>query len=509
MLKLVQCVPNFSEGRDRAKVEAIVGAIRQASGVVVLDVEMDSDHNRCVITFAGPPESTLEGAFLGAKKAVEIIDLRIHKGEHPRMGAVDVIPFTPLFGVTMLECVELSKKLGDRLARELELPVYLYALSAQKPERENLASVLKGEFEGLREVLGKDAGRDPDFGPASIHPTAGAVAVGAREHIINFNVNLKSRDLELAEAIAKTIRASGGGLPYVRAKGIDLKAQGAVQISTVLTNYPVTGLKTVYEKIRDQARGAGISIESSELIGMVPSRALENFAVEELKATVFNPQSQILENRLIELLVGQVRASMDIFWPAALKTFCEALAKPDPIPGGGSASAALGAIGLSLVIKTTLIQQRKNAGAPTAGEVSSRLNAALELLAGWKEEFLILAQEDSLGYQKVVEAYRIPKTDPVRVNEIQNALKYACQAPLKGLHLGLQCMTRLVSIEGLIGPNLMSDFKVGLRSLASCCHGAKENVLINLGSINDESYRSRILGETEALISRLNEFGSR
>ncbi|MBI4668782.1 MAG: glutamate formimidoyltransferase, partial [Elusimicrobia bacterium] len=327
-MRLIQCVPNFSEGRDRAKVEAIVAAIRQAPGVVVLDIKMDKDHNRCVITYVGSPEAVAEGAFLGAKKAMELIDMRTHKGEHPRMGATDVIPFTPLFGVSIAECVALSKKLAEKLAKELQIPVYLYGFSAAKPERENLANIRKGEYEVLAQVLGNDPSRDPDFGPARIHPTAGATAVGAREQIINFNVNLNTSDMNLAKDIAKRIRTSGGGLPHLRAKEIELGGQGNVQVSTVLGNYKVTGLKTVSENIEKIAGPAGVSITESELVGVVPSRALEECAMSHLRVKGFDPDKQILEIKLLELFLSRLEGRADsgagISWENGLNAFCDA-----------------------------------------------------------------------------------------------------------------------------------------------------------------------------------------
>ncbi|MEK7745912.1 MAG: glutamate formimidoyltransferase, partial [Elusimicrobiota bacterium] len=250
-MRLVECVPNFSEGRDKAKVEAIAAAVRSAAGVRVLDVETDPDHNRCVLSFVAPVEAAVEAAFRGAKRAVELIDLNLHKGEHPRMGAVDVIPFIPVAGTTIADCSALAAELGARIGSELGVPVYLYDRAARRPERADLAKVRKGQFEGLREELGKNPDRDPDFGPRRIHPTAGAVAVGAREQIINFNLNLKGVSMEAAKGIAKKVRTSGGGLPSLRAKEIALAApaengpraaQGLAQISTVLTDYRVTSL---------------------------------------------------------------------------------------------------------------------------------------------------------------------------------------------------------------------------------------------------------------------------
>ena len=258
MNKLVESVPNFSEGQDRKKIEEIVSAARAVSGSDDLDVESDADHNRTVLSFVAPPEAALQAAFEVARKSRELIDLTRHKGEHPRMGAVDVIPFIPIKGVAIGECAKLAVRLAEKIGRELEIPAYLYDQAARVPERRNLADVRKGQFEGLREVIGKDAAHVPDFGPNRIHPTAGAVAVGARSQIVNFNLNLDIRDMAAAKEIAKSVRASGGGLPCVRAKEIELSGRAQAQISTVLTDYRTTSIRRVYDEVARLASARGL-----------------------------------------------------------------------------------------------------------------------------------------------------------------------------------------------------------------------------------------------------------
>ena len=233
----VECVPNFSEGRRKEVVDKIVFSIRSVPGIKILDVEMDPDHNRSVVTFTGNKETVQEGAFRGARAARELIDLNLHKGQHPRMGALDVLPFVPISGVTLQDCVEIAEKVGSRIAKELKIPVYLYEAAARKPERKNLENVRRGEFEGLREAILKEESRFPDFGLRALHPTAGATAVGARMPLIAFNVNLSTKDISVAKKIAKKIRASSGGLPCVKALGFVLENKGMVQVSTNLLSW--------------------------------------------------------------------------------------------------------------------------------------------------------------------------------------------------------------------------------------------------------------------------------
>ena len=296
-MKLVECVPNFSEGRDKAKVQKVVDAAKSA-GVTILDVETDADHHRCVLSFVGAPDACVEACFRVAKTAMELIDLNTHKGEHPRMGAVDVIPFIPVAGVTIEDCVKLAEKLAARVGGELKIPTYLYDHAARRPERKDLAAVRKGQFEGLKDLIGKDETRTPDFGPNAIHPTAGAVAVGARQQIVNFNLNLDTHDMVAGKDIAKRLRASGGGLPAVRGKEIDLAARKQVQISTVLTDYKKTSMAKVLGTAMTLADEHKARIKTTEIVGLLPRQALVDFAIETLQLENFNPEVQILENRL-------------------------------------------------------------------------------------------------------------------------------------------------------------------------------------------------------------------
>ena len=298
-MKLVECVPNFSEGRRPEVLDAIVGAMTAVDGVRLLDREMDADHNRAVVTIVGEPEAVLEGVFRGMAKAAEVIDLTTHAGEHPRMGATDVVPFVPVKGVTMDDCVELARRLGERVGKELEIPVFLYESACTRPERQNLAKVRKGQFEGLCEEIGTNPAKEPDFGPNRIHPTAGATAVGARPFLVAYNINLGTTDLSVAKAIAKAIRHSSGGLRHVKAMGFAIKDRNIVQVSINMVNFKGTPLFRVFEMVRSEAERYGVPVIGSEVVGLVPVDALVDCAEFYLRLENFQ-RDQVLENRLSE-----------------------------------------------------------------------------------------------------------------------------------------------------------------------------------------------------------------
>ena len=272
-MRIVECVPNFSEGRRKDVIDAIANAIRSTPNITLLDVEYNADHNRSVITFVGEPEPVKIAALAGAAKAVELIDLTKHKGEHPRMGAVDVVPFVPISGVTMEDCVKLAKEFGKEFSEKYQVPVFLYEEAASKPERRNLADVRSGEFEGLREEIGKNPARKPDYGPDRIHPTAGATAVGAREVLIAYNVNLGTSDVSVAKRVAHQVRGRDGGLEYVKALGFELKERGIVQVSMNMTNYRKSQLYKAFELVKLLSDRQGVPVVGSEIVGLVPMDA--------------------------------------------------------------------------------------------------------------------------------------------------------------------------------------------------------------------------------------------
>jgi len=293
---LVESVPNFSEGRRREVVEAIAAEAR-AFPVRVLDLHVDPDHHRSVLTFAGPPREVGEAAFAVARKAVELIDLTRHRGQHPRMGAIDVLPFVPLGGARMEDAVDLARRVGRRIGEELGVPVYLYEAAALRPERRNLADVRRPQFEGLREEIARRPERAPDFGPCRLHPTAGAVAVGARRPLVAFNMDLETRDVSIARKIARKIRERDGGLPGIKALGLFLAERGCAQVSVNVCDFARTGLKEVFQAVEDEARRLGTRVGSAEIVGLVPREALPFDAEHALRLRGFSP-FQILENRL-------------------------------------------------------------------------------------------------------------------------------------------------------------------------------------------------------------------
>ncbi|HWB95433.1 MAG TPA: glutamate formimidoyltransferase, partial [Bryobacteraceae bacterium] len=333
---IVECVPNFSEGRDAAKVRVIVEAIGSVEGVAVLGFELDQDHNRSVVTFAGPAERIGEAALRGVERAVALIDLREHQGVHPRIGAADVVPFVPVEGVSLEDCAAIARETGRQIWERLGVPVYLYEAAACLPERVRLENIRRGQFEGLREEVRENAERRPDFGEPELHPTAGATVVGARKFLLAYNINLQTPDVGIARRIARTIRMSSGGLPCVKAMGVLLASRNLAQVSMNLTDFEQTSLYRVFEAVRAEAARDGVEIAGSEIIGFVPRRALEQTAAEYLRVENFHPRV-ILENRLAEARMG-----------GGLDEFLDELAAPTSTPGGGSAAAAAGAMAAAL-----------------------------------------------------------------------------------------------------------------------------------------------------------------
>ncbi len=299
MQTIVECVPNFSEGEDRNKIESIIQALLAGADVQLLDTQMDADHNRTVVTFVGSRESVGETALRAIGRAAELIDLNEHRGVHPRMGATDVVPFVPIKGVSLKDCVEIARWVARETWQRFRIPTYLYEEAAHEPRRKNLEYVRRGQFEQLREEVRRNPDRRPDFGEAGLHPTAGATAVGARNFLIAYNINLNTNDLSLAKAIARKIRASDGGFPAVKAIGVEVKALGMVQVSINLTDFLTTSIGTVFDAVAEEAARAGITVESSEIVGLVPRRAIKDTDIAHLKLRNYSSQL-ILENRLAQ-----------------------------------------------------------------------------------------------------------------------------------------------------------------------------------------------------------------
>jgi glutamate formiminotransferase len=295
---LVECVPNFSEGRNSDTVAALSRAVESIDTTCVLDHHIDPDHNRSVITFVAAPDKIVDAAVTVVTRASELIDMRAHRGEHPRLGATDVLPFIPISGVTMADCVRLAHQAGERIANELSIPVFFYELAALRPDRINLEDVRRGALELLREQIAVEPARAPDIGPLVVHETAGAIAVGARPFLIAFNVNLKTGDVAVAKQIARTVRARHGGLPFVKALGFTLSTRGLVQVSMNLVNYETTGMTAAYDAVRDEAVRLGVEISTTEIVGLVPEKALDREAEYFEKLETFS-EDKILEHRLL------------------------------------------------------------------------------------------------------------------------------------------------------------------------------------------------------------------
>ncbi|MCZ7583835.1 MAG: glutamate formimidoyltransferase [Deltaproteobacteria bacterium] len=498
MNSIVECVPNFSEGRRPEVVDAIVNAILSAGGVVLLDREMDADHNRCVITIVGPKDKIGEAAFRGVAKAAELIDLTTHQGEHPRLGAADVVPFIPVKNASVEECVRLAEILGERIWNELKIPVYLYEEAARSPERKNLEKIRKGQFEGIREEVKTNPDRRPDFGEAALHPTAGATVVGARKFLIAYNVNLATSDVGIAKDIAKKIRASGGGLPCVKGMGVMLGERNIAQVSMNLTDYETTSMATVFEAVEKEAKERGTDVVGSEIVGLVPARALEDAAEHFLRVENFS-SDLILENRLAA--VASDRAQTHAEQCAA---FLDALAAKSPTPGGGCAAALAIAMGASL----GLMCVRATRGKKRYADYENDLAAAEEKLSGLAGTARTAIDDDARAFQGILAAMNRPKeTDEQRAARgaaIEQATIHAAEVPLADARLGMTILRTLRGITGFINVNAASDLKVGEMLCEAGIRGALENVHINLASINDEEASERLGKAASELIKELN-----
>ena len=397
---IVECVANFSDARRPEVIEAIAQAITSIAGVSLLDRHSDLDHNRTVLTFVGPPVEIEEAAFRAIQKAAELINLDEHTGAHPRIGATDVVPFVPISGVSMPECIEIARRLGKRVGDQLSIPVYLYEEAASSPERQNLENIRRGQYEALKKEMGYKPERKPDFGPERVG-TAGATVIGARHPLIAFNVYLTTDDVTIAKNIAKAIRQSSGGLRYV--KGLGMLVDGRAQVSMNLTNFHSTPVARVVEMIRREAARYGVGIHHSELVGLIPQEALVEAARWYLQLDQFEPD-QVLESRL----TGAQKAA-----PGGINTaesplyslFLNALADGTPAPGGGSASAYSGAAGAALVSMVA----RLTVGRKKYFDVEAQMRTVLEHAEALRDELTRAIEEDASAFNAVLESFMLPK----------------------------------------------------------------------------------------------------
>ncbi|MGD0718347.1 MAG: glutamate formimidoyltransferase [Thermoplasmata archaeon] len=483
-----ECVPNFSEGRDEGKIRRIADAARAVPGVAVLDVEWNADHNRTVITLVGDGDALLDAVLGMMTIATEVIDLTHHTGEHPRMGATDVVPFVPLAGATVEDAVRLAGRMGERVWKELGIPVYFYGSAARRPDRVDLPSVRQGEFEGIREEIGKNPARAPDIGEPRVHPTAGAVAIGARPVLIAFNAYLTTPDVAIAKKIAKAVRARDGGLTEVRALGFEIKERDRAQVSMNLTDYRKTPIHRALEQVRREAERFGAGVEESEIVGVVPEDALFDAAEFYLQLNRFD-RATILERK-----VRTVASSMP--GGESLASFAGRLAARTPTPGGGSASAAAAAFGAALgemVLSYSILKAQPD---PELVAVRAECTAA-------RAAFLKGIEEDSRAYDAVQVARKALKDhaeDAALKAAHLAAVRGAAEVPLETARRAQAIARRLRGVQGRTKAALASDVVTALALLRAATEGALENVVINLADLKAAGEE---VGPIEAEVTRL------
>jgi glutamate formiminotransferase/formiminotetrahydrofolate cyclodeaminase len=496
-MQLVECVPNFSEGRRPEVVRQIRDAIAAVAHVAILNVSSDASHNRTVITFVAPVDTAADAAFAGIRAAHALIDLQTHHGAHPRIGATDVVPFVPLEGTTMAECVGLARAVGERVGRELAIPVYLYERAATRPDRENLADVRRGEYEGLRDAIRTDPARAPDFGPREIHPTAGAVAIGARPFLVAFNVYLgPATNLPIAKLVAKAVRGSSGGLRYVKALGLEV--DGQAQVSMNLVDTEQTPLHRAYEAVRTEAMALGVTPTWSELVGLIPERVLLDAGVRHVQLRGFSP-SQTLEYQI------RGAASAD----TSLAGFVAAVASASPTPGGGSVAAHAGALAAALTQMVAALTVGRPKFAAADGEMRDVLGESTTLGA----TLSALVARDADAYAAVSAAYKMPKEPDAaaaaRREAIAAALIGAAQVPLETARVCLR-VAQLAAAAAIHGnPNAVSDAGVAALLAEAACRGAAYNVRINVAGLEDPSRGRALAEEAERLVGATTHAAAR
>src|SRR3954462_7988033 len=496
-MKLVECVPNFSEGRRPEVVTAIRDAIASVESVSVLDVSSDASHNRSVITFVAPVESAVNAAFAGIKAASERIDLCSHQGEHPRIGATDVVPFIPLEGSTMEDCIALARALGERVGRELKIPVYLYERAATTPARENLADVRRGEFEGLREELGKNPARNPDFGPSQIHPTCGAIAIGARPFLVAYNVYLgPASNLQIAKNIAKGVRGSSGGFRYV--KGLGLEVDGQAQESMNLAHTETLPFLHAFAFVKLRAEAEGAQVTWSEIAGLVPERVLFDAAVSHLQLRQFTP-AQLLERQVREVVSGG----------ESLSGFVASVASSNPVPGGGSVAAHAGALAAALaqMVAGLTVGKKKYAA------VDAEMKEIALKAAALGNQLAALVKRDAEAYALVSEAYKLPK-EPAeaatrRAESVAEALIKAARVPLETARASVKVAELAAVVAEKGNTNAITDAGVAALLAHAAARGAAYNVRVNVQAMDDKSKGEPLAREAAELVTQAGELEER
>jgi glutamate formiminotransferase/formiminotetrahydrofolate cyclodeaminase len=487
-MKLVECVPNFSEGRRPEVIAAIRDAIAAVGGAHVLDVSSDVSHNRTVVTFVARVDVAVDAAFAAMRVAHEQIDLTQHSGEHPRIGATDVVPFVPLEGSTIEDCITLARALGERVGSELQIPVYLYERAATRPDRENLADVRRGEFEGLRDALGVDPARAPDFGPGRIHPTAGATAIGARPFLVAYNVYLgPASNLPVAKEVAKAVRGSSGGLRHVKALGLEV--DGQAQVSMNLVDTERTPLHRVFEMVRTEAAAHGVTPTWSELVGHVPERVMFEAGARHVQLRGWAP-GMVLEQQVRDAMGGG----------QSLTAFVGEVASSNPTPGGGSVAAHVGALGAALVQMVAGL----TAGKKKYAAVDAEMRAAAIEVVGLGNQLAALVARDAAAYDAVARAYKLPAdTDAAaRDRAVQEALELAAAVPLETARLCARVAELAAAVAERGNTNAVSDAGVAALLAEAACRGAAYNVRINVTSMADRTLGAPLAEEAQALVAR-------
>jgi glutamate formiminotransferase / formiminotetrahydrofolate cyclodeaminase len=487
--QIVECIANYSDARRPEVIEAISQAITSVEGVHLLDRHSDLDHNRTVLTFAGGPEAVEEAAFRSIAKAAELINLDEHQGEHPRLGATDVVPFVPIEGVTMEDCVQIALRLGKRVGEELSIPVYLYEQAATRPERQNLENIRRGQYEALKEEIASKPEREPDFGPKRVGP-AGGIVIGARPPLIAFNVYLTTDDVTIADKIAKAVRHSSGGLRFV--KGLGILVEGRAQVSMNLTNFKKTPVARVVETIRREAERYGVAIHHSELVGLIPQEALVEAAVWYMQLDQFSPE-QILEQRLFSAMRQGDNPTEEA---GGAEDFIQALAEGTPTPGGGSASAHAAAAGAALVA----MMARLTIGKKKYAQAQERMQAILERAESLRADLSAAVTEDSAAFERLMAANRLPKERPEeeRRKAVEAAVLGAARVPLQVAAQAAEVMELAFEAADLGNSNALTDAATGAALARAALTGAGMNVRINLKWLEDRAEAERFLQELQA-----------
>ena len=493
--QLVECIPNFSEARNPDVVQQIIDSIISVPGVHVLDHHSDLDHNRTVVTYIGDLNSVEEAAFLAIEKASQLIDLNQHTGEHPRIGATDVVPFVPISDVTMQECIEMARRLGKKVGEKLNIPVFLYEEAATIPEKQNLENIRSGQFEKLKEDIGKSPVKTPDFGPIELGK-AGATVIGARQPLIAFNIYLTTNDVSIAQKISRAVRHSSGGLRFV--KGMGVLVEGRAQVSMNLTNYKKTPVARVVEFVRREAERYGVGIHHSELVGLIPQDALTDAAQWYIQLDDFD-NDQILEQRLFQAMQSSTTNQED-----QQPDFLDQLAAATATPGGGAAAAYTAAEGAALVAMVA----RLTTGKKKYQDVQERMFAIIDQAEGLRTDLIQASKDDSLAFEKVMEAFRLPKNsdeeNQKRDQAIQNATIHAAEVPLQVANMSLEVMKLAFEVAQKGNLNAISDAASGLFFAKSALVSASLNVRTNTLGIHDQSKNQSLLNKVEELENHSN-----